>query len=310
MAMEVSSDRWIKCISTQGNIRGVAIQATELVQQMAERHQLKGQAVQGLGEAVVGALLIASYCKAGQRINLNIQGSGPFKQALVDAHPDGTVRGYIIERGEPQAPGAPLGEDFGPWGEGLLSVLRTREGDEVAAKPYIGTVPLLTGHLAKDLSFYWVQSEQIPSAVGLAVNMEGDRVSSAGGFLVQALPGASALDVRVLEHHISEIQSLAKSIAENSSPMHLLSQIFQSTAFVVVEEKPVQFQCNCSWERVQRALVLVGVPELEAILVEDKSAIVKCDFCSTEYRMDEGELRGLILRLKEASASGVDEVSD
>ena len=304
MSMEVSTDRWMKCISTQGNIRGVAIQATELVQMMVDRHQLKGQAIQGLGEAVMSALLLASYCKTGQRVNLNIQGSGIHKQALVDAHPDGTVRGYIIEQDEAQVQplGPEEGRDIGPWGEGYLSVLRTRDGDD-GGKPYIGTVPLLTGHLAKDLSFYWVQSEQIPSAVGLAVNLDGDRVSSAGGFLVQALPGANAAEVRILEHHISEIQSLAQSIATNSSPIHLLSQIFQSTAFVVVEEKPLRFQCNCSWERVQRALVLVGVKELEAILEEDKSAIVKCDFCSTEYRMGEDELRGLIQKLKDGAAN-------
>jgi molecular chaperone Hsp33 len=294
----------MKCISTQGNIRGVAIQATELVQAMAERHQLKGQAIQGLGEAVISALLLASYCKSGQKINLNIQSSGFYRQALVDAHPDGTVRGYIVERDEAQAQSVLGGEntEFGPWGEGYLSVLRTRDGDD-GGKPYIGTVPLLTGYLAKDLSFYWVQSEQIPSAVGLAVNLDGDRVASAGGFLVQALPGANEAEVRILEHHISEIESLAQSIAENSSPIHLLSQIFQSTAFVVVEEKPLKFQCNCSWDRVQRALVLVGVKELEAILEEDRAAIVKCDFCSTDYRMGEEELRALILQLKAGSPS-------
>ncbi len=305
MLMEASSDRWMKCISTQGNIRGVAIQATELIQGMAERHQLKGQAVQGLGEAVIGALLVASYCKTGQRINLNVQGSGIYKQALVDAQPDGTVRGYIIEREKGESTSISKtedGGDFGPWGEGYLSVLRTKDSDEVS-KPYIGTVPLLTGYLAKDLSFYWVQSEQIPSAVGLAVSMDGDRVVSAGGFLVQALPGASAAEVRMIEHHISEIQSLAESVSDHSSPIHLLSQIFQSTAFVVVEEKPLKFQCNCSWERVQRALVLVGVTELEAILEEDRSAVVKCDFCSTEYRMSEEELRALIAQLRGASTT-------
>jgi molecular chaperone Hsp33 len=308
MVTQSSTDRWMKCISTQGNIRGVAIQATELVQEMADRHQLKGRAIQGLGEAVMSALLVASYCRVGQRVNLNVQGSGAFKQALVDAYPDGTVRGYLIERSEASSPpsAAHAQEETGPWGEGYLSVLRTREtepGGRPEVKPYIGTVPLLTGHLAKDLSFYWVQSEQIPSAVGLAVNLEGDRVLSAGGFLVQALPGASAMEVRALEHHIHEIESLARTVAKDASPIHLLSQIFQSTAFVVVEERSLRFQCNCSWERVQRALVLLGVAELEAILKEDQVAVVKCDFCSMDYRLSESELRALIDQIKAASAA-------
>lgn len=304
MPLKVLSDRWLKCISTQGNIRGVAIQATDLVQSVADRHRLKGQAIQGLGEAVIGALLVGSYCKAGQRVNLNIQGSRLYKQALVDAHPDGTVRGYILQRDASEVTPGGLSNDtdLGPWGEGYLSVLRTQDGDE-SGKPYIGTVPLITGHLAKDLSFYWVQSEQIPSAVGLAVNLDGNRVTSAGGFLVQALPGASPTEVRMIEHHISEIQSLAESIARDSSPIQLLSQIFQSTAFMVVEEKPVQFQCNCSWERVQRALVLVGIPELEAMLKEEQGAVVNCDFCSTEYRIDAQKLSELIAKLKAVSSS-------
>lgn len=286
-----TSDRWVKCISTHGNIRGIAIQATELVQSMAERHDLDGEGARRLGEAVIGALLVASYCKTGQRINLNIQGSGTYKQALVDAYPEGTVRGYVISRSESVV----LDDTLGPWGTGFLSILRTR--DEEGEKPYIGTVPLLTGHLAKDLSFYWVQSEQIPSAVGLAVNLKGNKVVSAGGFLVQALPGADADEVKMIERHIQEIQSLATSIEKDSIPLHLLSQIFQSTAFMVVEEKPLEFKCNCSWERVYRALTLVGIPELEAMLSEDRSAIVRCDFCTQEYRVEEQELIQLIQKL-------------
>jgi molecular chaperone Hsp33 len=288
MEMNQSSDHWVKCISTPGNMRGVAIQATALVQSMADRHGVKGIAAQGLGEAVVGALLIASSGKPGERINLNVRGSGHYQQALVDAYPEGIVRGFVVER---ELPG-PAEENVGPWGLGLMSVLRTK--DEEGRKPYIGTVPLLTGHLAKDLTFYWAQSEQIPSAVGLAVSLDGDRVLAAGGFLVQALPTASPSEVRAVEQHIKEIQSLADSLQKSSSPMVLLSQIFQSSGFLVVEEKNIEFKCNCSWERVQRALTLVGKVELEAMLKEDHKAVIKCDFCSTDYRLDQAMLEQLI----------------
>ena len=285
-----SHDHWVKCILTEGHLRGVAIEATGLIQGMVDRHKLKGIAARGLGEAVMGALLIASYCKPGQRINLNVQGSGFFQQALVDAYPDGTVRGYVIEREAPlnQYPE----ENIGPWGTGLLSVLRTK--DEEGEKPYIGTVPLITGHLAKDLTFYWVQSEQVPSAVGLSVNIEGDRVVSAGGFLVQALAGAHSFDVKMIEKHIREIQSLSETLSKNESPIHLLSLIFQSTPFIVVEEKPLQFKCRCSWERVQRALALIGEEELRAMLLEDGVAEVRCDFCAQEYLVTREMLEKLI----------------
>jgi molecular chaperone Hsp33 len=285
-----SASKWIKCISAHGNVRGVAIQATELVRTLAKLHGVKGESAHALGEAVMGALLIASYCKGGERINLNIRGTGRIKQALVDAHPDGTVRGYVIER-EGSAPSL-LPEGFGPWGEGMLSVLRTKGAEH--EQPYIGTVPLLTGHLAKDLTFYWVQSEQIPSAVGLAVKMEDGEIKAAGGFLVQILPGASKEEVKAIEDHINQIQSLAQDVAEHQDPTYLLSQIFQSTVFMLVEEKALEFRCNCSWERVNRALSLVGVQELSAMLIEDRAATVRCDFCTKEYNLDADGLRELI----------------
>jgi molecular chaperone Hsp33 len=286
------ADRWVKCIAERGNIRGMAIEATGLVSELAGLHGLKGVSSRGLGEAVMAALTVASYCKAGERVNLNVLGSGFFRQALVDAAPDGTVRGYLVERDPSKAT---FGQDAqsGPWGTGTLSVLRSKEMDR--QQPYIGTVPLLTGHLAKDLTYYWVQSEQINSAVGLAVNLgSGGEVVLAGGFLVQALPGASVDEVARIERHIEEIDSLADDLARDPSPVSLLSQIFQSTGFMIVEERLLELKCNCSWDRVWRALTLVGPVELEMMLAEDESAIVRCDFCTREYKVDADGLRRLI----------------
>ncbi|MFL5814674.1 MAG: Hsp33 family molecular chaperone HslO [Bdellovibrionia bacterium] len=298
MSSAVSS-RWLKCISTEGTIRGVAIQATELVRSMVEMHQLQGAGARALGEAVIGALLIASYCKDKERINLNIRGSKGIFQALVDAYPDGTVRGYIVEKSIELPDDGIVFEDprQGPWGEGMLSVLRTKTQER--EQPYIGTVPLVTGHLAKDLTFYWMQSEQVPSSVGIAVEMKDDQVVAAGGFLVQAMPGASEKEVKLIDDHIHEMHSLAEQLATNSDPLVILSKIFQDTAFVLLEEKPLEFKCTCSWERVRKALTLVGTAELSAMLNEDHSASVRCDFCTKEYRADEDELKKLIAEARE-----------
>lgn len=288
----VKGDRWVKIISTQGNIRGVAVQATDLVRSTAELHGLKGMGARGLGEAMVGGLLIASYCKMEERINLNIRGSGFYRQALVDAYPNGTVRGYLTERDAVPYDDTHYSAEKGPWGEGLLSILRTKTTE--TKQPYIGTVPLITGHIAKDLTFYWVQSEQIPSSVGIVVDLKGDRVASAGGFLVQVLPGASPAEVNSIEQRIQEFETLAQDIGENGDPLLLLSRIFQSSAFIVVEERALEFKCNCSWERVERALTLVGVKELKAMLKEDNRAEVKCDFCTKAYEVDASALERLI----------------
>jgi molecular chaperone Hsp33 len=253
---------------------------------------VSAQGIKGLGESVLSALLIASYCKQDQHINLNIQGSGFYKQALIDAYPNGSVRGYVVERDAPSDTKTDEGEEAGPWGNGFLSVLRTK--DDLGEKPYISTVPLLTGHLAKDLSFYWVQSEQIPTAVGLSVNIDGNQVTSAAAFLVQALPGANQSELRSIEQHIFEIKPFSEAVASGLSPVHLLSLIFQNTPFMLIEEKSLQFNCTCSWERVQKALVLIGSNELRVLMEQEEGAMVRCDFCAREYKVNREELSKLI----------------
>ncbi|OFZ01389.1 MAG: hypothetical protein A2070_13915 [Bdellovibrionales bacterium GWC1_52_8] len=290
-AQHSSGSRWLKCVATNGTIRGVALEATGLIRELAKLHKLNGMQAQGLGEAVMAGLLVSSYCKAGERVNLNIRGSGQFTQGLVDANPDGTVRGYVIPR-EPKD--AFFGEhnEFGPWGNGSLSILR-KKGD-AGSQPYIGTVPLITGHLAKDLTFYWFQSEQIPSAVGLAVTVDGDEVVTAGGFLVQVMPQASPEEVKLVEKHIQEIDSLTAELSRENDPLKLLARIFQSTAFVLLEDRPLTAYCNCSRERAIRALKLSGIEEVSDLLKTEGKASLNCEFCTKEYTVDADGLRELI----------------
>lgn len=295
-------NRWVKCMSSQGSIRGVAIQATDLVRDLATLHGKTGRSAQALGEAVMGALLLASTAKGNERLNLNIQGSGLIRQALVDAYPDGKVRGYALERTSfnPDLGEALVdGQVMGPWGMGLLSVLRTKIGE--LEKPYIGTVPLVTGHLAKDLTFYWLQSEQIPSAVGLAVTLENGIVKSAGGFLVQALTGASAEEIQAVEDNIQHLESLASQLSAEADPVALLSRIFDNAAFTLLEERVLEFSCSCSWERVNRALSLIGAVELQSMLDREGFASIQCDFCTSDYRLERQKLQELLDQVKKAS---------
>lgn len=287
--------RWIKCISQAGTIRGVAIQATELTQTLAQMHGLKGKGAKGVAEAAIGGLLLASCCNNDERVNLNIRGSGHYSQALVDAYPNGRVRGFVTERKLATREERARVAKGGPWGDGLLSVLRTQ--GEPGQPPYIGTVPLLTGFLAKDLTFYWFQSEQLPSATGIAVVMKGEKIEAAGGFLIQAMPGANPEEVRAIEAHIQSIGNLAQEFAYDQDPMRVLATIFQSMAFIVIEEQKLKFHCDCSWERVNRALTLVGVEELQAMLKEDRQATVNCDFCSKKYKVSAEKLREMIKTL-------------
>lgn len=296
----MSEDRWVKVISNNGHIRGVAVFAEHLVREASQRHKLTGFAADALGEAMISALLLSSYIKGTQRINVNVQTTGLLRQVMVDSWSDGRVRGYVLER-SPEDAAAPDTPNRGPWGEGLLSVLRSQPDEK--GQPYVGTVPLVTGHLAKDMSYYWLQSEQVPSAVGLCVtqNIDGSGTGPAGGFLVQAMPDATAEEIHTIEAHIQTMPSLAANLIQSQNPMALLAEIFQSTPFLILEEKPLRFECQCSAERVKRALTFVGVSEMRSILKEQGSASMHCDFCAKEYVVQGEELRALIAEADQGS---------
>ena len=290
MAIEYQSknDKWVKCISSTGTIRAIAIIATETAIKMAGRQSLGESGAKALAESVIASLLLSSYCKTGEKVNLNIQSSGWCKQAIIDANADAEVRGYVIERDPSEVR---IAKNIGPWGIGLLSVLRTKHEE---AQPYIGTVPLLTGHLAKDLTFYWLQSEQVNTAIGIEVFMENGKINLAEGFLIQAMPGATDSDILLIEEHLKKLHQFDPHSPERSTPVNLLSYLLDHQAFSLLEEKPLTFKCPCSIERVKRSLILIGTDELKSMLEENKDVEVVCDFCAEKYSFAPKMIRELI----------------
>ena len=290
MSIEIQfkNDKWVKCLSNSGTIRAVAINATEVTQKLTERHQLSPAGSVAIAESLIAGLILSSYCKSGEKINLNIQGSGWAHQAIIDANADAEIRGYVLERPQEEVT---LSRGTGPWGIGLLSVLRTKYDE---AKPYIGTVPLLTGRLAKDLTFYWLQSEQVNSAVGIDVFMEGDKVVHAEGFLIQAMPGATETDIQFIEDHLKKLHQFDSQSTLRESPTHLLSYLLENQAFSVLEEKPITLKCPCSLDRVKRSLLLVGDVELQSMIDENKNFTIDCDFCSEHYEFTPAMLKTLL----------------
>jgi molecular chaperone Hsp33 len=281
MAIEFQpqQDKWVKCISNSGTIRAVAVNATEITNYLAKRHNTALAGTKSLSEGVIASLLLSSYCKDAEKINLNIQASGWCHQAIFDANANAEVRGYVIERNYDDIQ---LAKNVGPWGIGLLSVLRTKTEEST---PYIGTVPLLTGHLPKDLTYYWLQSEQVHSAVGIDVQLDFDNntVTFAQGFLIQALPGATDEDLQTIEDHMRKFNHLDPDSAQRKTPTHLLSFLLENQAFSVLEEKPLCVKCTCSLERVRRSIALVGPEEIDSMIEEAKDVEVNCDFCSEKY---------------------------
>jgi molecular chaperone Hsp33 len=272
-----TSDKWVKCLSGTGTIRAVAVNAAEISNRLADRHGLTPSGRKALAEAIIAGLILSSYCKQGEKVNLNIQSSGWSTQTIVDANAIGEVRGYVLERAPADIQ---LARNVGPWGIGLLSVLRTKHEE---SQPYIGTVPLLTGHLAKDLTFYWLQSEQVNSAVGIEVFMENDRITLAEGFLIQAMPGATDADIGLIEEHLKKLHHFDSSSDIRSTPTLLLSYLLENQSFQLLEEQALSLKCPCSLDRVKRSLTLIGEEELRSMLEEKKDFEIDCDFCSETY---------------------------
>ncbi len=287
-----STDKWVKCISSSGTIRAVAVSTTDISNHLGSRHKLSPAGKKALAESLIAGLILSSYCKAGEKVNLNIQASGWANQAIIDANAIGEVRGYILER---PAHEVKLAKNIGPWGIGLLSVLRTKHEE---AQPYIGTVPLLTGHLAKDLTFYWLQSEQVNTAVGIEVFMDGDQITLAEGFLIQAMPGATDHDLNFIEEHLKKLHQYDSSSPVRSTPTMLLSYLLENQAFSLLEEQPITLKCPCSIDRVKRSLMLIGQDELQSMADENKDFEINCDFCSETYVFSPELIKSLIRDLQ------------
>jgi len=290
----MSQSTWVKWLADRSNIRAVEVQATSLVEELIQRHKLNDRSAEGLGEACIGLLLIASAQKPGKgnRLNLSVKGTGYFRQAVVDAYPEGHVRGYIVEN-DSEDIALMKTEQMGPWGRGTLSVLYTKYEEQ--SQPYIGSVPLLTGYLDQDLTHYWIQSAQLPSVVGLHVKVKDGKVLEACGLLVQTLGPASQEERRDVMRLAQSIHTVTEEAGQKKNLGELLSKHFNGSAFTKVENSLVKFQCTCSLEKVENALLLTGLRELAEMVQENKNVEMKCDFCNTDYVISTERLKALII---------------
>lgn len=285
------TSNWSKWISQPGHIRLVGIEATELMHELSTQQELKGLSQQGFAEAVVGALLIASAHKSNESINLNAQGSGFFRQAIVDASPDGLVRGFLREQRDYSKHSFGADGKAGSWGTGVLSVLYTKNFE--GKYPYTGMVPITNGHLDAAINEYYRDSEQLPSQIGLSVIGDATGLRHARGVLLQTLGGATEAEiesVRTLD--LERIRQIAAA-ADNHDAIRSDVEKLLNKTFKLVENKELKTFCNCSQERIERALVLSGQEPILEALANDPFLSVTCDFCRKEYRISAERIRSL-----------------
>ena len=228
-------------------------------------------------------------------LTLQIKGDGPLGGITVTADAKGDVKGYVDHPEAMMPPKNGKLDVGGAVGIGLLNVIK----DMGLKEPYVGQVGLQTGEIAEDLTYYFAASEQVPSAVGLGVLMNKDNtVRQAGGFIVQVMPFAEEATIAKLEENVQKIQSVTTLLEQGHTPESLLEQVLEGFDIEINDRIPTEFYCNCSKERVEKALISIGRKDLNEMIQEGKSIELNCHFCNTNYEFSVEELKEILRKCK------------
>ena len=274
----------------EGQARALLIESTQMVEDARRIHSLSRIATAALGRTMTATAMMASMLKGGQEsVSVTIKGGGPIGSVVAVGHPDGTVKGYVDNPGVDlprTGKKLPVGEAVGK--KGKLTVVK----DLGLRDPYVGQTNLVSGEIAEDFAMYFTASEQVPSLVALGV-LVSDHVESAGGLLIQMMPGASEAAIRSVEMSAGMYADISSTMKE----FHLDSAVDQLLCHLQPEilsrSQPV-FRCNCSRERIERVLITLGREELEDMIAEQHGAQVDCHFCNKRYEFSEDNLKELL----------------
>lgn len=288
------SDYLVKSLAFDGQIRAYAVDATETVSTAQKLHDTWSAASAALGRSLVGTLLLASASLQGdETMTVKINGNGPVGGIVVDGNANGTVKGYV------QNPHVhlPLNDKHkidvkGAVGtEGFLAVTKDLDLKE----PFTGQVPLVSGELGEDFTYYLAKSEQIPSSVGLSVFVNSDNsIETAGGFMIQVMPGAKEETISQIEKRLAEIPMVSEMMRDGKKPEDILNEILGAENVKVLDKMPVSYHCDCSRERFLGVLTSLPTDQLQEMADEDHGAEAVCHFCGKKYQFTEDELRKII----------------
>lgn len=292
-------DYIVRATAADSQIRAFAATTRELVETARSAHNTSPVATAALGRLLTAGAMMGSMMKGDEDLlTLQIKAGGPLNGLLVTADSHGNVKGYV---GNPNViiPANSKGklDVAGAVGPGFLTVIK----DMGLKEPYSGQTMLQTCEIAEDLTYYFATSEQVPSAVGLGVLMNRENtVRQAGGFIIQLMPFAAEEVIAALEKKIAEVTSVTAMLEAGSSPEQILEQLLGDLGLEITDTMPAQFHCNCSKERVAKAVVSVGKKELQSMIDEGKTIEVNCHFCNTNYEFSVEELKELYKRASRA----------
>ena len=291
------NDYLVRGMSMDGFVKAVAIRSTETVRRGAQIHGTAPNATAAFGRALTAASMMGNMQKVEDgSMTLQIKGGGPIGTIVCVSDPQGNVRGYVYEPNVPLVEKYPGKLDVGATvgTDGTLTVIRDLQMKE----PYVGSVPLVTGEIGDDVTAYFAQSEQIPTACALGVLVDTDcSVKVAGGYLLQLLPGAPEETIEKLEAGIQRAGAVTAMLEQGMTPEDILGQVCGDLGILFMETTPISYKCYCSRERVTAALVSLGKKELTEIMQEGKAFPVECQFCDTKYEFTPADIEELLKKV-------------
>jgi len=283
------SDYLIKALGYNGQVRAYAAVTTETIGEAQRKHYTWPTASAALGRTMTAGIMFGSMLKGDEKLTIKIEGGGPIGAIIVDANAKGDVRGYVTNpqthlelnaQGKLDVSGA-VGRD------GMLSITK-----DIGMRDYFtGQVPLVSGEIGEDFTYYLAKSEQIPSSVGLGVLVNPDNsIQASGGFIIQMLPDADEETITDIEERLNKIAPISQMIQQGMTPVEILEQILGENNVQILEKMPLQFKCQCSKERISDALVSLGKKEIEDIINTEGKAEAQCHFCNEKYYISKEEL--------------------
>ena len=291
------SDYIIKATAGKGSVRAFACLSTKTCEEARKAHNTSPVVSVALGRMLSAGLMMGSMMKNDKDLTtLKIEGSGPMKGVLVTADNKGGVKGYPFNPLVIIPPNSKGKLDVAEAiGVGILTVI----SDTGLKEPYVGQVELISGEIAEDIAYYYASSEQVPSAVALGVLMNKDNtVKAAGGFIIQLMPGADEEIIEKIEEKIGSIAPVTTLISEGKSPEDILKLILGDLNLEINEKIEAGFRCNCSRERIEKALISIGRKELETMVNENKPIEVGCHFCNKKYNFNVNDIEQILEEIK------------
>ncbi|MBP3953462.1 Hsp33 family molecular chaperone HslO [Bacillus suaedae] len=291
------SDYLVKATAFDGKVRAYSLVATDMVNEAVTRQGTWPTASAALGRAMMASTMMATMLKGDSKLTVKVEGNGPIGAIIVDANTKGETRGYVSN---PQ-----VHFDLNEHGKldvaravgtsGYLSVVK----DLGMKEHFTGSVPIVSGELGEDFTYYFASSEQTPSSVGVGVLVNPDNsILAAGGFIIQLMPGADDVIIEEIERRLSTIPPVSKLVEAGMPPEEMLQALLGDDNVKFLDSMPVVFECRCSKERIENAIISLGETEIRDMIDEDHGAETKCHFCNEVYTFSEEDLVQLLEQTK------------